>query len=196
MDKTAFIKSIFDPYFEADKSVWAVFAEAFTERTFKRNQLIKEAGKHEEYLNIIVSGSAGIFALRNEQTVCLDLCYEQDVCCDYMSFLTQTPTPLYTQAFEPLQLLSVPFQALQQVYEQSAIGNKIGRLAAEGLYIHKQNQQIDLLTRTAEERYLMLMQKQPQVILRTPSKHIASFLGITPESMSRIRKNSGNQQTG
>jgi CRP-like cAMP-binding protein len=193
MDKAAFIKTVFDPYFEAGLSTWASFADAFTEREFKKNKFIKEVGRKEDYLNIIVKGSAGIFVERGQQTVCLDLCYEQDVCCDYMSFLTQAATPLYTQAFEPLQLLSVSFPALQQVYEQSAIGNKIGRFAAEGLYIHKQNQQIDLLTRTAEERYHMLMQKQPQVILRTPSKYIASFLGITPESMSRIRKNAGNQ---
>ena len=182
MDKAAFIKSVFDPYFEAELSMWASFAEVFTERAFKKNQLIKEAGRKEEYLNIIVHGSAGIFLERGMQPVCLDLCYEQDVCCDYMSFLTQAPTPLYTQAFEPLQLLSVSFQALQQMYALSEVGNKIGCLAAEGLYIHKQHQQIDLLTRTAEERYQMLMQKQPQIILRTPSKHIASFLGITPKA--------------
>jgi CRP-like cAMP-binding protein len=193
MDKTELIKSIFDPYFEADKTMWAAFADAFTERKFKRNQFIKQTGRKEEYLNIIVNGSAGIFVQHNQQTACLDLCYEHDVCCDYMSFLTQTPAQLYTQTFEPLLLLSISYQSLQQIYNHTEIGNKIGRLAAEALYIHKQNQQIDLLTRTAEERYHLLLQKQPQIILRTPSKHIASYLGITPESISRIRKSAGSR---
>ncbi|MGL5888238.1 MAG: Crp/Fnr family transcriptional regulator, partial [Bacteroidia bacterium] len=77
---------------------------------------------------------------------------------------------------------------METLYATSVIGVQIGRIAAESLYIHKQNQQIELLTLTAEERYKQLLQKQPEIIKRTPSKHIASYLGVTPESLSRIRK--------
>ena len=54
--------------------------------------------------------------------------------------------------------------------------------------IHKQTQQIDLLMLTAEQRYLKLLKRQPKTVQRIPQKHIASYLGITPESLSRIRK--------
>ena len=70
----------------------------------------------------------------------------------------------------------------------SDFGDKICRFAAEGLFIHKQKQQIDILTKSAKERYLELLNRQPQIIQRTPQKYIASYLGVTPQSLSRIRK--------
>ncbi len=49
-------------------------------------------------------------------------------------------------------------------------------------------QQIEILTKTAKQRYSEMLEKQPHILQRTPNKHIASYLGITPESLSRIRK--------
>src|SRR5690554_480251 len=60
--------------------------------------------------------------------------------------------------------------------------------ASEALFVHKQKQQIDILTKTATERYIELQARQPKIIQRTPQKHIASYLGVTPQSLSRIRK--------
>ena len=68
------------------------------------------------------------------------------------------------------------------------------KAAAESLFIHKQRQQIDLLTLSAEERYHQLMQERPALINRISIKHIASYLGIAPESMSRIRGKFGKMQ--
>ena len=105
-----------------------------------------------------------------------------------MSFLTQEPTDLFTQAIENTELLSISHKNLYELYKNSNIGLSIGRIESESLFIHKQSQQIDLLNLTAEERYVKLLEKQPEIVLRTPQKHIASYLGITPESFSRIRK--------
>jgi CRP-like cAMP-binding protein len=117
-----------------------------------------------------------------------DLCYEHEFFGDYMSFLTQQPTKLFTQAIEPIEILSISYAHLNELYTNSTIGVNIGRIASESLFIHKQTQQIDLLILTAEERYLKLLERQPQIVQRTPQKYIASYLGITPESFSRIRK--------
>jgi CRP-like cAMP-binding protein len=188
MTKAERIKHIFDPYYSAPVEVWEALASVMRERTYGKNEILKNSFQTEAFLNIIISGSAGIFLDKNGHTLCLDLCYENDFFCDYMSFLTQTPTPLYTQALEKTTVLSATFQAMETLYVASPMGVQIGRIAAESLYIHKQQQQIELLTLTAEERYKQLLQKQPETIKRTPSKHIASYLGITPESLSRIRK--------
>jgi CRP-like cAMP-binding protein len=67
------------------------------------------------------------------------------------------------------------------------LGDKICRFAAEGLFIHKQQQQIDILTKTAKERYMEIQQQYASMLQRTPQKFIASYLGITPQSLSRIR---------
>ena len=187
-DKGKLIKEIFDPYFEAPLEIWESFSSFLKTRTFQKKEVIKDIGQKEQYLNIITKGSTGIFLWKENTVACLDLCFENEFFGDYMSFLLQEPTQLYTQAIEETELLSITYKDLNDLYYSSKIGMNIGRIAAESLFIHKQRQQIDLLQLTAEERYLMLLEKQPQMVLRTPQRYIASYLGITPESFSRIRK--------
>ena len=182
------IKNIFDPYFEAPVEIWESFAKYLEPKSFKKNEVIKDANQKEKYLSILTKGSAGIFLWKENATICLDLCYENEFFGDYMSFLMQKPTELFTLAIEPTELLSISYSDLNELYKSSEIGLNIGRIASESLFIHKQTQQIDLLMLTAEERYLDLLKRQPKIIQRTPQKHIASYLGITPESFSRIRK--------
>jgi CRP-like cAMP-binding protein len=182
------VKKIFDPYFEAPLEIWDSFATYLQQRAFKKNEIIKEANEKEPYLSIITKGSTGIFLWKENAPICLDLCYENEFFGDYKSFLTQEPSELFTQAIEATEMLSISFSDLNALYKSSEIGMQIGRIAAESLYIHKQTQQIDLLMLTAEERYLKLLARQQKIVLRTPQKHIASYLGITPESFSRIRK--------
>lgn len=182
------IKKIFDPYFEAPLEIWISFASFLKQNSYKKNEIVKEANKTERQLNIITAGSAGIFLWKENATVCLDLCYENEFFGDYMSFLTQKPSDLFTQAIEPTEMLSISYADLNKLYQNAQISMHIGRAAAESLFIHKQTQQIDLLMLTAEECYVKLLNRQPEIVQRTPKKYIASYLGITPESFSRIRK--------
>ena len=182
------IKKIFDPHFEAPIEVWETFASFLKQRSYRKNEVIKGVNETEKYLSIITEGSAAIFLWKENSTVCLDLYYENEFFGDYLSFLTQKPTELFTQAIEPTEILSISYSDLNKLYKRSQIGIQIGRAAAESLFIHKQMQQIELLTLTAEERYLKLLDREPEIVQRTSQKHIASYLGITPESFSRIRK--------
>ncbi len=189
MNKTGIlIKKIFDPHFEAPLEVWETFASFLKQSSYKKNEIIKGVNKTEKHLSIIIEGSAAIFLWKENSTVCLDLCYENEFFGDYMSFLTQKPTELFTQAIEPTEILSISYLDLNELYKRSQIGMHISRVAAESLFIDKQTQQIELLMLTAEERYLKLLERQPEIVQRTSQKHIASYLGITPESFSRIRK--------
>ncbi|GLB51233.1 hypothetical protein NBRC110019_02720 [Neptunitalea chrysea] len=71
---------------------------------------------------------------------------------------------------------------------QTPIGNLIGRLIAENLFIIKSKREISFLKETAEKRYLNLFNERPNVIKEIPLKYIASYIGITPQALSRIRK--------
>ena len=68
------------------------------------------------------------------------------------------------------------------------MGMIITKVAAESSFMHKQQQQIDVLTKTAEQRYLNLFTEQPQLMQSIPLKYIASYIGVTPQALSRIRK--------
>lgn len=183
------MKEFFDQYHVAPLEEWSSFARLLKPHSFAKNEIIKEEFGAEKYLHFILKGSAGSFVWKDNNTVCLDLLYENDFLSDYMSLLMQKPSPIYIQAIEPLQVVSITGEQLQKVYHHVPMAERVGRIAAESLFIHKQKQQIELLTLTAEQRYQKLLERQPQIILRTPQKHIASYLGVTPESFSRIRRN-------
>ncbi|WP_373493162.1 Crp/Fnr family transcriptional regulator, partial [Aquiflexum sp.] len=85
-------------------------------------------------------------------------------------------------------LASLPYTFLQHLYEQFPESNKFGRTAVEQYYIWREQREISLLTDSASERYVKLMQKYPVYLEQVPLKHLASYLNIKPESLSRIRK--------
>lgn len=181
------IKQVFDPYFNAPIEAWKSFTDLGEIIATEKDQVVKQADTTEKYLSFILKGSGGVLLWKNNNFVCIDLCYDEDFFGDYMSFLTQQPTALEVVTFEQTELFRISKTNFDKLSYNTDFGDKICRFAAEALFIHKQQQQIGILTKTAAERYAELQSKQPQIIQRTPQKHIASYLGITPQSLSRIR---------
>jgi CRP-like cAMP-binding protein len=200
------LKAFFDPYMEVPIEAWIPFAKLLTSKSFKKNEVLKASYQSEKNLHLIIKGSAGLFVFKDGHDICIDLCYEGEFTGDYYSLLqqginSQTPakneemsavlhleSPIYVMALEPLETLSIGKNDLFNLYNQSEFGNRMARMVSELLYLQKQYQQIELLTQTAEQRYLNLLEKHPLIIQRTAAKHIASYLGITPESFSRMQK--------
>jgi CRP/FNR family transcriptional regulator, anaerobic regulatory protein len=182
------IKEAFDPYFEAPIEAWKSFSNLGEVVLVKKNQVIKETNTKEKYLSFILNGSGGILLWNNNNFVCIDLCYEGEFFGDYMSFINQQPTALEVVSFEASELFRISKENFNKLSYQTEFGNTICRFAAEALFVHKQQQQIDILSKSAHERYIEIVRKNPGIILRPPQKYIASYLGITPQSLSRIRK--------
>jgi CRP/FNR family transcriptional regulator, anaerobic regulatory protein len=180
------IKKAFDPYFNMSVEGWQSFTDLGEIVHAYKEQIIKSNGNTEKYLYFILEGSGGILLWNKNNFVCIDLCYENDFFGDYMSFLTAQSSPIEVVTFEKTVLFRISKSNFDKL-SQTEYGNKICRFAAEGLFIHKQQQQIDLLTQTAKDRYIALQKRQPNIIQRIPQKHIASYLGVTPQSLSRIR---------
>lgn len=180
------IKEAFDPYINVPLEAWESFVGHGEVISISKEQTIKEAGATEKYLYFILKGCGGILLWNNHNFVCVDLCFEGDFFGDYMSFLNQQPSPLTVISFESSSIFRISKSNFDKLNE-SEPGLQISRFAAEALFMHKQKQQIDILTKTSAERYQELQSLQPEILQRTPQKYIASYLGITPQSLSRIR---------
>lgn len=180
-------KKTFDHFFNAPIQIWQSFAQNGQVIETAKNEVIKKYGEREKYFYFILKGSGGIMLFQNNNHLCIDLCYGGDFFGDYFSFITNQPTDLEVICFEPSTLFRIDKQKFE-LLAKTEYGRIICQIAAESLYIHKQTQQLELLSKTAEQRYLEMFEKQPSIIQRTPNKYIASYLGITPESLSRIRK--------
>lgn len=182
------VKNIFETYFTADMTIWKGFSEKIKVREFEKSEIIKDYNAIERYLNIVIKGSAGLFVWDGKRDICINLLYEKSFISDYMSFLNQQPTVIKTEALEELILWSISHSDLNELYQKSKTGLRIGKAISEMLYVRKQQEQINLLTLSPQERYLKLIEGRPEIFQRTPLKIIASYLGLTAESLSRIRK--------
>lgn len=183
----AILKASFDPYFNAPIAAWEEFAQLCVPASFEKNEVIKARDTSEKRFYFILEGSAGLFLWKEATSVCLDFAFEHNFCCDYMSLLTKQPTPLEVVALEPSNMVYITNEQFARL-GRTNVGQVIQQISAESSFVDKQQQQIELLTRTAEERYQILTKKFPHIEQRVAQKHIASYLGITPQSLSRIRK--------
>ena len=107
---------------------------------------------------------------------------------DFQSFLTKKPSRFYWEAVQNIEVITISYQAVQEIYKASNTWNLFGRLMAEQVYLQLNERVEMLLFMQPEERYLQMLQKYPNIINQVPQLHIASFLGIKPETLSRIRK--------
>ena len=106
----------------------------------------------------------------------------------YKSFILQCPSSLSIQAIEETHLIVIHQENLQKLYDTSYQWLKIGKLFAEKEYIFLEQYASMLNNESAKEKYQRLLKENPTIILRVPLKYIASFLGVTRRTLSRIRK--------
>jgi CRP-like cAMP-binding protein len=107
---------------------------------------------------------------------------------DLYSFFTNTPSRLNTDALEDTELFIFDHQAIEELYHQVPKFERYFRLLMQNSLIALQHRVLSNMTQSAAERYCDFLQRYPKIEQRVPNHQIASFLGIKPESLSRIRR--------
>ncbi|WP_341838353.1 Crp/Fnr family transcriptional regulator [Chitinophaga pollutisoli] len=176
----------FTPLSDAD---WLYFSSRLIPESFPKKSLVLCAGQTENYLSFIAEGLVRFFIPGDEENdVTFSFSFAGDFVSAYDSFLTRQPSTYHVETLTDTVLLRVSYTDLQDIYQNTAAGNIIGRHAGEGLYLTLLRREISLLHETAEQRYVKLLTDQPKLIREIPLKYIASYIGITPQALSRIRK--------
>ena len=105
----------------------------------------------------------------------------------YTSFLTQTPSDFHLTALTSCSLLYITKSDLEKLYALTTCGDVLGRIFAEKLFLYLSKRENDFMIKSPTQRYLDLFVEQPQLIQEIPQKYLASYIGITPQALSRIR---------
>lgn len=182
------IRESFEKNVRLDDEQWHIFSSKLVKRQFPRKRLILKTGETEKYLSFIEEGIVRYFVPKEENDLTFGFGFKNEFISAYDSFLTQTPSIYELETLSDTVLWSISYDDLQEVYTKSKVGNAIGRHAAEDIFLKKSKRELSLLSDTAEERYLKLFVERPHLIREIPLKHIASYIGITPQALSRIRK--------
>lgn len=181
------LKQTFDPYFKAPIEAWKYFADLCEVVSYKKNEIIKETNKTERHGYFLMEGACGLFVWKENNYVCLDLFIENNFFADDISLSSGKPSPIEIVALEKSTVLRISKSNIEKL-KHTPMGNMLFRVGSEKDFVEKQKQHLEFLTKTAEERYTDLLKNRPELLQRIHQKHIASYLGITTQSLSRIRK--------
>jgi CRP-like cAMP-binding protein len=188
MNKTDLLRKIFNKLVPLTDDEWAAVNSCIKERTFKKGEFLCRHGQVENYLSVIYKGTCRGFYSKDGEEVSVVFMFKNDYVSAYYSFLTERPSLMSIQALTAVHVLSISKTDLEQLCDNYKSIERIGRINAERIYRRKEEREIALLTMSATERYIDLLNRHPKLLKEIPLKYIASYLGIKPESLSRIRK--------
>ena len=169
---------------------WNFFISKLQRRVIPKKSVFLKVNEVESTISFIESGIVRFFIPKEnpEKEITFGFSFKNQFISAYDSFLTQSPSAYQLQALTETTVLSLTYDDLQLVYKTTQIGNLIGRLTAEGLFLLKSKREQNLLNLNAEERYLKLFKERPELLKVIPLKYISSYIGITAQALSRIRK--------
>ena len=186
MDK---IRNYIETITEVNDKDWQFFSSKLKKRQFQKKTIITEIGHTENYISFIEKGIIRLLIpKKEEEEITYGFSFENEFISAYDSFLIQKPSQYQLETLVETSLLSITYSDLQKVYQQTKIGNLIGRMSSERLFLIKSKREQSLLNDSAEQRYLNLFKERPNLIKEIPLKYIASYIGVTAQALSRIRK--------
>lgn len=163
--------------------------DILTSKKIKKNELVAENGKVCQKVWFTSEGYFRFYHIDfkgNEITS--DFYFAPSFITSYTSFITERPSFVNVQAMNDMEIFEFSKTDLLSLYHQYPKIERMGRLIAESIAITSEEHLFLLLNQTAEMRYRRLLEKNPKYINTIPLQYIASYLGITQETLSRIRK--------
>ena len=164
-----------------------IISRLFHKKNFKKGSHLLKAGNVCRYIIFIETGLVRYYANSDDNEKTNYFNKEGEFVCDYLSYLTQIPSGINIQALEDTAIYQISFTDMQQFYEEVEHGERFGRLAIEQVFVNAISQMNSLYTDPPEVRYRKFISNFPNLGQRIPQYYIASYIGIQPQSLSRIR---------
>lgn len=173
-----------------------LIANRVSERKIKRRQFILQDGFPCQHYTFVVEGCFRMYGIDpkgNEHNI--QFAAQNNWIADIGSLHSGKPSSLFIEALESSLILQIEKQDLYFLYLNIPKLDRIFKVIVENNYVEMQNRVLQTISSTAQERYLSFLAQYPHLALRLPNTQIASYLGITPEFLSKIRKDLAAQSS-
>ena len=184
------LKKYIESLLDISEQDWQYFSSLLKKRIFPKKMSFVKVGQIEEYISFIEKGKVRLFIPKEEEDkeITFGFCFQGEFVSAYDSFLRQSPSRYNLETLAETTLWSISYHDLQEVYNNTAVGSTMGRFIAEKLFLLKSKREQSLLNDSSEQRYLNVFKDRPNLFEQVPLKYIASYIGVTPQALSRIRK--------
>lgn len=155
----------------------------------KRKELLLQPGQLSQHMRFIAQGSARCYYLdENTQEHTLQIGIEEWWINDLYSFLTQKESKLFIQSIEPATIVQISRENLEQLYAEIPTISTFFRLKIQSAYVALQERTIEHMSADVFTRYQRFIKEYRNIEQRVPQYMIASYLGVTPEFLSYLKK--------
>lgn len=178
----------FSNEFPFNKEGLAEFINTFVKKSFKKGKVILENGNTENELRFLDKGIIREYYATKDKEKNVNFYTDPIFITDFSSFTNSTTTKKYQECLTDTDLRILSKEKFLNFISQYNCGKLFIETIFQRIVISKENEEFNHFVNTAEELYLDIMKTKPNWLLHIPQYHIASYLGITPETLSRIRK--------
>ena len=175
-------------YIEFNENEERFIDNVFRVKHFAKGEHFLLAGDVCREAGFIESGVFRFYINTGERDATYYFAAENEFICDYPSFLPQRPSSINIQALEAAEIRAISFDDLQRFYRQVTFGERFGRLIAEEIFVDSIQQLTSFYQDKPAVRYQNFVHRFSQLVQRLPQYYIASYVGIEPQSLSRIRR--------
>jgi CRP-like cAMP-binding protein len=160
----------------------------FKEKSYKKGEFFLADGQVCKQVGFVSKGLLRYYINHDGEDKTYDFAQENNFVCNYESFIPRTPSTKNIQALEDCELMQISYDDLQLFYKTINQAERFGRIVIEQVFIQTLQDLSSFYTDTPELRYEKILKKHPDLLQRMSQYHIASYVGVKPQSLSRIRK--------
>jgi len=171
-----------------EKAEIELIKNSFSPLLLSKGEFFLESGKINKHVGFINKGLVRYFIYKDEEESTFEFTNEGEFIADYQSFNNKTKSIQNIQAIEDCELLVINFDNVQNFFKTTKNGNLIGRLIIEHRFDVMVNQLLAIYMQNHEQRYQSFILQYSDLSQRIPQYLIASYVGVKPESLSRIRR--------
>jgi CRP-like cAMP-binding protein len=182
------IRLFFSRLTDIDDASWNLFKASLETWRFERKSQVLAPGQICDFVGFVESGVFRFYYLKDGGEKVTAFFFPDEFLSNYRSFLTGQPSGHFIECLQEGTVWVVRKSDLERLFETNATIHKIGRLMAERLYLMVASRLDSFLYDTPEERYLALLDKGSRLVQAIPQYMLASYLGVSAETLSRIRK--------
>lgn len=173
---------------DVPQSEWELFCSLLTYRTISKSSHFVQAGEELDVIGFCLEGLFRLYyTTADGAEYNKSFCGKYEFVTSYSALLQHEAAHFSIQALADSRLALFRYSDFQQLYKRHICWERIGRILAEQLYLQKETREREFLLLGAEQRYRLFLQRYESIADSIPQYHIASYLGITPVALSRIR---------
>lgn len=181
------MKEIIQSHLNIDEETYQAFEQLSELREYNKNEILSRPGKTVRHIYFLDAGLLRAYRIHEGIEFTHYFINDRWFFTDYTSYLNGSPGMLYLQALSACRCYRFTKTSFDELLRAHPVFERLGRIIAEQAYLRTAERTVEFQTSSLQERYHRLVKRNPELFREVPQKYIASYLGVTEQSLSRIK---------